>query len=524
MANQTISQLKKQHNISDNTLKNIQTKAEHNIKMDTPTAGKQAVYDAYQQHYTNAVKQKAKDGVSLTNSNPWKDNIYQQTRLSLNPNDKAYYNTDNVMLRQTSQSGEQMARYQRMIESNSQKQLESAEAGYAKIRDQQITDLQNQLDAEVANGNLSVKQAEQQFEQQKEAIYAQNYLDSEFTKAQAESRGIGNSQQLLGMEQTRQANTTSLLNSNMSDRDMKVFEINNRLNQIKSQTARNISQVNADYGYNVTGAQAEILANQGQQQLAMNLDEYNRLQNMQFSLDQQGLQQRYTQENMAREQQYTLAQMSQSQKYTLEQFAVQQGYDLAKMSVQQQYTLAQMAQQYGYDMGLQKNQQAFQAGQNSLDRGLQWNMQQSQQGFQAGQNALDRNFQSGQNALDRNHDSSMAQLNSKLNMSEEQTLYNRQVQRENNAYNNPSSTEYKLRTSQERAGIGTAQTQTMLNLMTDVQINSLSKRMESLPKLSANPKQTEINTYNKQVDSINQYIKQAFPQMYDQFKVPRYSK
>lgn len=515
--------LAKQYGINQSTLKHIQQKAENNIAMDTPTAEKQAVYNAYQNYYKSEVTKKAKEGTSLERPNEWKNSLYSQASQNINSNDRAYFSNENIMGRAESQSDSFMGKQDQLLRQNSAAQYASAEAQYAKIKEQQISDLKAELDQAVADGKMSVQEAETAYAKQGEAIQAQNYLDSEYSKAQAQGRGIQNSQQFLGMEQTRQANTTSLLNSNMTDRDNKIFQINTRLQQVTANVNRGISSANTNYQLNVTGAQADIDAQMYQNQFDLRNREYDRIQNLQSQLDLQGLgqrhtqdnmkldqqfnkenmsiqqgytqqnmatQQSYTQQNMATEQAYALQQMSQQQKYQLEQMAKQYGYDINKMSVQQKYQLAQMAQSYGYDMSLQGSQQAFQAGQASLDRQQQVSMQNLQH-----QNQLQYDNQSYQNQLNREY----------------------------NAYNVSSSKEYKLRTAQEKAGVSAAQTQSMLNLLTETQIIGLSSRMESLPTLSTKPKQSEINAYNKQVNNINDYIKQIAPDAYSTFKIPTYS-
>lgn len=495
----TPKELAVKHNIDDKTLSFIKGKAETNTPMDVVTPEKQAVYNAYQNYFKTEVERKAREGIALDTPNAWKNSIYQQVSSTLQPTDKAYYNANNIMSRQQSSSEAHLQSQNDLLKQSAQAQMQSADANYSKIRDQQINALQAELDQAVADGKMSIQEAELAFEKQKESIYAQNYLDSEYSKAQGQSRGIQNSQQFLGMEQTRQANTTSLLNNNMTDRDNKIFQINNRLNVIKSNTMRGINQAQTDYGYNMAGAEGQIQSQMFQNQFDMQNAEYNRLQNMQGELDMRAM-----------EQNFVMAQMSQQQKYTLETLAKQQGYDLAKMDIQQQYALAQMAEQHGYNMGLQEHQQTWQAKQNGLDRT-----------FQSKQNELDRSHQSNMAADSRAHDEAMQRLQVKL--SDEQ--WDKQLARENRAYNVPSSTEYKVRVGQEKAGMTQMQIQTMFGVLTDIQLNNLGKRMENLPTLGLNPTQKQINSFNSQVKNINDYIKQVAPtnEMYEMFKIPTYS-
>lgn len=492
-------ELGKSLGLKDYQIENIRQKAENNIQMQTPTDQKNQLYNAFQDYYKGLVVEKAKSGEGLSRPNEWKQSIYNQASLNLTPNDKAYYQTDNIMRRQRADSSENLARFDRYLQKSAEAQISSAEAGFAQARDQQISELQKMLNDAVYSGQMSVKEAERQFEEQVKAINAQAYQDQEVTRHNAQTMGIQNSQQMLGMMASDQARTQSLKSNAMSERDMKIYEINNRIQALKSATAIDIANINANYNNAVTQAQGQIMADMYNQQYNTRLNEYNRLQNAQLGLDQIGLSQRYAQDNMALEQAYALERMDAQQRHTLEQFAVQHGYDLEKMSVQQKYTLAQMATQYGYDLGLQENRQAWQSREN----------------------ALDRRWQSSENALNRSHDFAFTAYKNTLDLENENTLYSRQLEREYRAYNVPGSTEYKLRTAQEKAGINSAVTQQMLGMLNEVQMSHVANLLNSLPKVSSKRTQSEISAYNSAVANVNAQLKQMLPaELYEKFRVP----
>src|SRR5690554_3228220 len=481
-------ELGKSLGMQDFQIENVRQKAEGNIPMQTPTDQKNQLYNAFQDYYKGLVVDKAKSGESLSRPNEWKQSIYNQASLNLNPNDKAYYQTDNIMRRQRADSSENLARFDRYLQQSADAQISSAEAGFAQARDQQISELQKMLNDAVYSGRMSVKEAERQFEEQVKAINAQAYQDQEVTRQSAQAMGIQNSQQMLGMMASDQARIQSLKSDNMSQRDMKIFEINNRIQALKSATAIDIANINANYNTAVTQAQGQIMANMYNQQYNTRLNEYNRLQNAQLGLDQMGLSQIYAQGNMAFEQAYALERMDAQQRHTLEQFAIQHGYDLEKMDINQRYQLAQMATQYGYDLGLQENRQAW---------------------------------QSREAALDREHDFSFATHRNTLDMENERELYSRQLARENRAYNDPKSTEYKLRVAQEQAGISSAVTQQMLGTLNEVQMAHIANLLSNLPKVSSKRTQSEISAYNSAVANVNAQLKQMLPsELYEKFRVP----
>lgn len=64
--------------LSQNTLKEIQRKAEAGIKMDVVTPEKQKLYDQFQAQATDRIKNMAQNGQALNAPNEWKNNIYNQ--------------------------------------------------------------------------------------------------------------------------------------------------------------------------------------------------------------------------------------------------------------------------------------------------------------------------------------------------------------------------------------------------------------------------------------------------------------
>ena len=383
------------------TLQAIKKKAESNAPLVNQSKEAQNAYKMYQDHFSQLVVQRARDGGRLHNPNEWKNALYEEARGTLNVNDKAYYNSDNVMMRQEKNSDEYAAKQGEFLSGSRDAYMDTQGAMLGKARDQQLADVQKALEDAVTEGNISVREAEAAFEEQKATIETEGYNDSERTKVAMGARGIQNSAQSMGMEASDNSRRVSMINKNMTERDGRVATIKDRVNAIKNKSAIDSGMANANYNYGMAGAQGQADMQYNQQMYDMTSQENNMTRNQQFQLDSQG---------MSNAQQEKMAGLAQT--YTLEQFAVQQGYNIDNMSIQQQNQLAQMYQGHIYGMAMQDDAQNFQGGQNSLDRNQQRWLQNDAQSFQGSENSLDRGqqrwlqndaqgFQGHQNSLDR---------------------------------------------------------------------------------------------------------------------------
>lgn len=214
------------------------------------------------------------------------------------------------------------------------------EALLQQQRDQALADLQKAYADAVANGQISIRDAQAAFDAQKGQIDQQAYLDSQASALAATDRGIGNSQQMAGMIASDNAREMNLHNSNMTERDKRVADITDRINAITKQKDLDLANVNNQYNAGLVAARSGVDADRFGKLFDFNKDNYF----------------------MDKQQKFDLEKLSVQQKYTLEQMATAQGYDLAKMDKAQVYDLAKMAQQYGYDMGLQNDAQKHDYG------------------------------------------------------------------------------------------------------------------------------------------------------------------
>lgn len=486
---QQAKDLAKQEGIANATLSNIIQKAQNNEAMIKPTDSKQAVYDLYQQHYSQLVKDKALQGQQLTAPNAWKQEVYDEFGQSHLISQNAFEDR----LQQGSQ--EHLSSMEKWLQQMSQSQKDSQASQLGLARDQQLAEIDKALNEAVNKGQISIRDAEEQYKQAEQQILQQAYNDSEATNLAGYGRGIQNSAQMVGLMQGDQARRNSLLNQNVTTRDQQINAINNQLEQLRYNANIDKSMANVNYNYGLAGAEANIDANMMQQLLQVNQSERDRIANQLFqsgqSAREQQMAQQFTKENMAIQQQYQLDQMKQQQtfdlqklskqqQYTLEQMAKSFGYDLQKMDKTQQYTLAQMAQSFGYDMQLQSSQQQFQAGQNALDRNTQVMLQQ----------------------MSQNHDLSMLNEQQRLQLDQ----YNIELDRKLAGFT-PGSPEYKLLQAEADWAYSQVVREQQANYATEIGYSELTNALKSYPTQLPDPSDKKaVEKYNSQVSAVNARI------------------
>lgn len=437
----------------------IKKKAEAGIQMDSSTPGKQQAYDRYQDRIVQLTKENALRGDRLHDPNDFKNKIWEETRQNATEKDPVYFENELIMDRNQKEDASKLSALEEMMKKWGESSLQSQNAILQQTRDAQLAEIQKALEDAVAEGKISVRDAQAQFEDGKKQIEKQAYQDKESTAVQAEGRGIGNSQQMIGLMQGDNARKNSMINENMSTRDKRINDITDRLNAIKNKSAIDSATANATFGYGSAAAQGNVDAQMMQNLFQMYQQNMQQDKNNQFQLDFGGKQNQWQNQQMDKQQKYTLEQfaekykidlklmdaqqrnqleqmakqfgyniqtMDKQQSLTLEQFAVQQGYDLAKMSAQERITLNQMAVNQGYtitNMGVAHDQskeilglqQQFQASQSYLDRQQQITMFEKQS--QAAQQGAIDEYAS---ALEREYNKNFAEGSPEYKIQEKQ--------------------------------------------------------------------------------------------------------
>lgn len=290
--------------------------------------------------------------------------------------------------------------------------LQSQTAQIEKMAASQLAELQKAYEDAIAQGKISVREAERQFEEGKKAIEQQAYNDSEGINAHAQQRGIQNSQQMVGLQMGADARKNSTLNSNVSDRDMRINNIRDRIDAISKQKDIDSARVNAERDYNILGAQgqAQQMVSQGMSQFMQqdyfnqqNMEhDYNMSDNQNLFADymanknnafQEGMQDKSNafQEGMADKQhQYNKEYKNIDFNNDLFKMATQQGYTIDNMNQEQIFALDKMAQSnkytvenmhLGHGMDLEKLEAGILGQLRTIDR---------QAGHTASENAKNR--------------------------------------------------------------------------------------------------------------------------------------
>jgi polyhydroxyalkanoate synthesis regulator phasin len=135
--------------------------------------------------------------------------------------------------------------------------LQSATAGYAKTRDDAINDITKAYDDAVAEGKLSIEDARDQYAEAVKQLNHSFYTDSQLTNTTAFARGLGNSQQLLGLQMGDASRRDMAVGDAGSERDKRINQLNTRIQALTKQKGLDVAQENKDYNYNVTQATAD---------------------------------------------------------------------------------------------------------------------------------------------------------------------------------------------------------------------------------------------------------------------------
>lgn len=196
-----------------------------------------------------------------------------------------------------------MATSEQQIRDSIQKGADASYATQQAMADKQLNDtianLQSQYDEAVANGEISVRDAENQFAKQSEEIGKQHYLNQQRTAISAQDMGLANSMQFQGLQRGDNLRRDTFVNNAMSERDIKINDIKTRLKQLDAQKNRDITMARSNHDTSLMGArgQADLQAAQQlseflQQNYFMDKEQANRvaMENLGFAHQQQSQQ------------------------------------------------------------------------------------------------------------------------------------------------------------------------------------------------------------------------------------------
>lgn len=259
---------------------------------------------------------------------------------------------------------EQMRKLQEMMMQNSSSYFDAQKAQFDKMLNDQISQLEMAYAEAVNQGKLSVNEAKEQFEAQKSQLEKSAYQQAEATKAYGNEMGIQHSQQMVGLQQGDNARFNSLHNENANIRDKRINDIRDRINLITKQKDLDIARSNAEYGYNIAGAQAQAQQMYAQQMADLMGKDYFTQMGMQHDINMQdrqfdqrvkemALQHGYDLDKMDINQMYQQANMKYQNILDMDKMKFGHDLDLEKIDIQFKNRLTEMATQFGYNTKLE---------------------------------------------------------------------------------------------------------------------------------------------------------------------------
>lgn len=280
---------------------------------------------------------------------------------------------------------------------------------------QQIAQLESAYAQAVADGNISVRQAEQDFIAKKADLEKQAYQDTQKTSLYGQDMGIQNSQQQVGLMQGDMARSASLNNQNKTTRDQRVADVRDRLSAITKQKNLDIANANAQYSSGILKTNSEASMNYSNNMFGMLKDSYNA-----------NLQQSFTEKNMGKQQEFDLMKMATQQGYTLENMEKEFGFNMKELQESSRLRIGEMTKQHGFDI----EKMGIQLENDIKMENIQYGHQSSLQG--------------------QAHANAMAQASA--NFKRQAQLIQQEADAEKNklasAYLDKNSTEYKIRMAQ----------------------------------------------------------------------------
>ena len=276
------------------------------------------------------------------------------------------------------QSQQEMMRF---LQQSAQSQLQQQKAMLDAQLNQQLTMLEKAYNDAIADGKISVRDAQENFQREKAEIEKQAYLDSERTHLYGNEMGIQNSQQMIGLMQGDNARNNELKQTARLSKERRINDISDRLQRVKQNADLDTASLYNQHQAGLMSATGQINSQMYQNMFDMQRDDYMFNRNIQGQLDMANVQHQYGKdsqqfghqldlEKMANAYNLDLGKMKAQTRETLQLMETQHGYDIDKMAIAFQQDLSKMAAQHGYSASLQsqahRNSMAQQAQRASL--------------------------------------------------------------------------------------------------------------------------------------------------------------
>ncbi len=235
-----------------------------------------------------------------------------------------------------------MAQLEEFLRTFTEGYVKTQDAQLSAHRDAELAAIAGRLEQAVAEGKISVRDAERQYEEGKKALEQEAYQDAERQQHRGHAMGLQNSQQMQGMMAGADARKNTMINENMTTRDRRINEITDRLNAIKAEKAIKADLAHANYRTGMIGAEGQAQQMYGEGMFGMMQDEHSAQRGHELTLQQldhtHGL-------NLERD-------VKQS---TLRLQELDHNHELTKERIDIEFDnmLKQMAEQFGYSKELE---------------------------------------------------------------------------------------------------------------------------------------------------------------------------
>jgi len=211
--------------------------------------------------------------------------------------------------------------------------IEQQQALLAMERDRQIAELEMIYERQVAEGKLSVREAEEAFEAEKKQIQQDYYESVQRLNIYAQNMGIANSQQMIGLMQGDAYRKEQLISDARSKYNKRVADIRDRINSLMNERDIGIANANAQYNAGVINASAEARLNSSNQLFNLYQTEYQNQYARQIAIEQALLQSQLRIQEMVKQGEITAQQAEIAWEREKERLAIQFGYDVSLANI-----------------------------------------------------------------------------------------------------------------------------------------------------------------------------------------------
>ena len=251
---------------------------------------------------------------------------------------------------------QQMSQMQSMLQNLSGQYYQGQMAQLSSARDSQLKELQSAYADAISEGKGSIRDANSSYESQKGEIQQQAYLDAEQTALYGNDMGIQNSQQMAGLMAGDNARKNTMLNSNMTERDKRIAEINDRLDSIKTKRDLDIANVNSQYDSGLLQARSQAGQMYSNNLFGLYQDDYAANRNQQNALQQMDYQNKLAIEQMGKQQEFNLQTLAKTFDYDLQKMQVQYGYSSSLQAQQAAASAAAASRSYQQKIAYEESQ------------------------------------------------------------------------------------------------------------------------------------------------------------------------